>query len=350
VSNFPLSYRLSWLPRFLKPSLSGEASAFAPSYGRFLPQATHTARLVFLGDISAVANREPPDIDPEIRTIIASGDLVVANCESPVVGKPRTPLATRFGTRHAMTSKFLDGAIAAAGIDPHRLVLSLANNHILDQGVAGFEETVSALGQRGIRAIGTAADGVVRRVEAGPLTVGLLAFTQWRNTGEPGFAGRVTMLKDIDWHRVDDAGVDLLCAVPHWDLEFRHFPASATRALARKLIETGVGLIAGHHAHVVQPVERIGDALAAYGLGDFLGTALPRQPWPGRIGAILVADVSTDAATRGRIAGYELHFFLRVRQVRNERLVAAGALEGGIGRKVEARVAAVFGRDDCGTA
>ena len=40
--------------------------------------------------------------------------------------------------------------------------------------------------------------------------------------------------------------------------------------------------------------------MAAYGLGDFLGTALPRQPWPGRIGAMLVVEVSVDQASRGR--------------------------------------------------
>ena len=142
---------------------------------------------MFLGDISAVANREPPEIDPALREIIASADLVVANCESPVVARPSFRLATQLGTRHAMTPEFLDGVIEAAGIDPARLVLSLANNHILDQGVAGFEETVAALARRGIRTVGTTADGLMRRVTAGPLTLGLLAFTQWRNTESGGF-------------------------------------------------------------------------------------------------------------------------------------------------------------------
>ena len=44
-----------------------------------------------------------------------------------------------------MTPAFLDGVLDAAGIDPAKLVLSLANNHILDQGIEGFDETVSAL-------------------------------------------------------------------------------------------------------------------------------------------------------------------------------------------------------------
>ncbi|WP_204272961.1 CapA family protein, partial [Enterobacter hormaechei] len=80
--------------------------------------------------------------------------------------------------------------------------------------------------------------------------------------------------------------------MPHWDWEFRHFPRLATRTLASRLAGHGFRLIVGHHAHVVQPFERIGDSLVAYGLGDFLGTALAWQPWPGRIGSILLVDVS----------------------------------------------------------
>jgi poly-gamma-glutamate capsule biosynthesis protein CapA/YwtB (metallophosphatase superfamily) len=344
VSNFPLPYRLTWLPRLLKPSLRGQDGSFEPASAAMPGEPPlDTVRIAFLGDISAVANREPPDIDPAIRETIASADLVVANCESPVVDRPRSPVGTRLGTRHAMTPVFLDAVLGAAGIVPGKLVLSLANNHALDQGPDGFEETVAALAGRRIRTAGTVADGPVMRTQVGPLTLGLLAFTEWRNAGAAAFAGRVTMLPDIaGWRR--DAGVDLICAIPHWDREFRHFPRGATRALAKRLVEGGVGLIAGHHAHVLQPVERIGEALIAYGLGDFLGTALPRQPWPGRIGAVLLVDIGTDAGTTtGRIAEYRLQPFMRIRQGRHERLIDAAAVDGRIGAKVRARLAAIFG-------
>lgn len=323
MSNFPLSYRLSWLPRLLKPSLGGDTGDFGPLEARFGQPPVRAARLVFLGDISAVANSEPPEIDAMLREIIAGADLVVANCESPVAEKPAFPVATGIGIRHAMTPTFLDGVIKAAGIDPAKLVLSLANNHVLDQGVAGFEETVAVLAERGIRTIGAAADGLVRRVEAGSLTIGMLAFTQWRNAGEKEFAGRVTMLGDIEGWSAQAGEVDLLCAVPHWDFEFRHFPQAETRALARRLAREGVGLIAGHHAHVLQAVERIGDALVAYGLGDFLGTVLPRTPWPLRIGAMLSVEVSVDDDTRGQVSACRLVPFARERRARRERLMLA---------------------------
>jgi poly-gamma-glutamate capsule biosynthesis protein CapA/YwtB (metallophosphatase superfamily) len=342
VSNFSLSYKLSWLPRFLRPSLGGDRTGFAPM-ARSAPANGRLVRLVFLGDISAVANRRAPLVDPALGRIIASADLVIAKCESPVVEKLNAPFGTSLGLRHAMTPGFLASALAALDIAPEKLVLSLANNHVLDQGVAGFEETVAHLGLLGIRTIGTEADGWVKPFEAAGLTVGFSAFTQWRNAAREDFAGRVLMVEDFGgWDAEAKAGVDLICAVPHWDFEFRHFPQATTRTFARKLATSGAGLIVGHHAHVVQPLEQIEGALVAYGLGDCLGTAWARQPWPGRIGAMLVADIGTEGARRGRIAGFETVPFMRLCAVDRERLVPIEALEGRLKEKVSARLGAVY--------
>lgn len=343
MSNFPLSYKLSWLPRLLKSSLAGNDGSFGPMAARgSAPR--QAVRLVFLGDISAVANREPPEIDQALREIIASADLVVANCESPVVERPVFPLATRVGMRHAMTPDFLDAVMEASGVDPAKLLLSLANNHVLDQGVEGFGETVGVLAGRGIRTIGAAADGLMRLVEVGPLTIGFLAFTQWRNGGEAEFVGRVTMAGDIAGWRGRAGTADLVCAVPHWDIEFRHFPEAGTRALARRLAEEGAGLIVGGHAHVVQPVEAIGASVAAYGLGDFLGTALRRVSWPLRIGAMLSVEASADDDTRGQVSAYRLVPFLRESRGRHERLVALDGAENSSAGKAKRRVADIFAR------
>lgn len=338
MSNFPLSYRLTWLPRLLKPSLAGAKEGFAPAAGGLMKEPPWSfVRLAFVGDMSAVANRRPPAVDETIREVLRGADLVVGNCETPVVTEPYARLATRLGSRHAMHPALLDGMLAACAIEPARLVLSLANNHALDQGIAGFEETRAALAARGIRTAGAGRRLAI--VEAGGLRIGLLAFTEWRNETAANYAGRVTMASDVEDWTGAGPDADMVCALPHWDREFRHFPLPSTRRLARSLVDRGAALIAGHHAHVLQPVERIGDAVVAYGLGDVLGTAFPRQPWPARIGAILVADVSVDPATQGRLASYRLVPFVRMRRDGNERLAdawAAAAVEPRIGMRLEA--------------
>ena len=142
----------------------------------------------------------------------------------------------------------------------------------------------------------------VRTVELKGLSLGFAAFTEWRNAPAADFAGRVTMLGDLvanDCALLRYSETDHLCIVAHWDREFRHVPRRATRALAQEFAGSGAELIVGHHAHVLQPAERIGDSLVAYGLGDFLGTALPSVPWPLQLGGILVADISADAGDEG---------------------------------------------------
>ncbi|RWD97944.1 MAG: metallophosphatase, partial [Mesorhizobium sp.] len=76
MSNYPLSYKLSWLPRFLKPSFGGDRSGFAATAATLMePPPARTVRLAFIGDISAVANRTAPECDPAIAALLASADL-----------------------------------------------------------------------------------------------------------------------------------------------------------------------------------------------------------------------------------------------------------------------------------
>ena len=345
MSNYPLSYKLSWLPRFLKPSLHGDAKDFGPAAADLLlPRPDRTVRLAVLGDISAVASSQAPICDPALKALLGSADLVIGNCESPIVGHVRARLGTWLGTHHAMKEAFLAEAMAAVGIERERLVLSLANNHMLDQGGEGFTETVEALQQLGIRIIGTADGGPVQGIKAGGLTIGFAAFTVWRNAAEALFSGRVSTEANPErWPAGSLAGLDLLCAVPHWDWEFRHFPQPETVVLARRLVEYGFGLVVGHHAHVLQPVKQIGQVPVAYGVGDFLGTALARQPWPGRIGGIFTVDVSAEPESLGKVAAYRMHPFVRLRDSGRERLMPATGLTGTLRARVEERLASVLG-------
>lgn len=325
VSNFPLAYQLSWLPRLLAPSLKGDRRGMLPPEATLAsPPPERMLRLVFLGDISAVSNRQAPLVDESLRALLGSADLVVGNCESPVVERPRWPVGTAVGTRHSMTGAFLSETIAASGIRADRLLLSLANNHMLDQGVDGYGETRAALAALGIATIGGIEDGLVRTLRLGGVGVAFATFTQWRNAGPAAFAGRVAMLDDLarnDFSALRSAEADLVCVVAHWDREFRHFPQPETRRLAEALVACGAGLIVGHHAHVVQPAVMVGGTPVAYGIGDFLGTALPVAPWPLRIGVILSVDVGAEPGSLGRVVSYRFTPFFRERTGGRERLV-----------------------------
>ena len=63
---------------------------------------------------------------------------------------------------------------------------------------------------------------------------------------------------------------DKVVLLMHWGVEHYSFPTPTQRRQSKALIEAGVDIIIGHHPHVIQGFERIGEGLAAYSLGNFV--------------------------------------------------------------------------------
>jgi poly-gamma-glutamate synthesis protein (capsule biosynthesis protein) len=66
------------------------------------------------------------------------------------------------------------------------------------------------------------------------------------------------------------AQTDVLVAFLHWGAEYDGCPTAEMSALARKLVDAGVDLIVGSHAHRLQGAGWLGNSYVAYGLGNFL--------------------------------------------------------------------------------
>ena len=57
----------------------------------------------------------------------------------------------------------------------------------------------------------------------------------------------------------------------HWGAEYRVDPTPEQLAWAEMVLTAPeIDLIVGHHAHVVQPIGKVGDKFVIYGLGNFL--------------------------------------------------------------------------------
>jgi poly-gamma-glutamate synthesis protein (capsule biosynthesis protein) len=176
-------------------------------------------------------------------------------------------------------------------------IVSFANNHVMDQGWAGFTETREHLCDEGLLFVGSGDTAQQARqpvvVEANGIKVGWLGMTRWLNgnrnpdkDGEPhvnffpypGESGGVPGL--------DEAGVleaiqqarlkcDLLVVSIHWGIEYAPAPQPEDVETAHKMLDAGASVIVGHHPHVLQPVEtyRTQDdrnAVIFYSLGNFL--------------------------------------------------------------------------------
>ena len=198
-----------------------------------------------------------------VAPLIGAADLAICHLETPVA-PPGGPY--RGYPRFAVQPEIVT-ALAGAGYD----LCSTASNHSLDDGTEGLVRTLDALDAAGIAHTGTyrsEAESIEPRiVEAGGVRVGHVAATFGLN-GAPLPDGRewsvdVAPVPDVDGllaaaARARAAGAEVVVASLHCCVEYRHDPTDAQAAAVRALLASpDIDLVLGHHAHVVQPFERI---------------------------------------------------------------------------------------------
>ena len=178
-------------------------------------------------------------------------------------------------------------ALRAATVD----CCNLANNHAMDFGPDALDDTLAALSAADIETVGA---GRTRPAALRPalvdcrgLTVALVGFTDnvpdYAATDDrPGTAhvefdpddeASMAVLREaVD--AADRFDPDVLVASLHWGPNNRTQPPENHRAVARKLADWGVDLVAGHSSHLFQGVEVIdrgeSPTVVCYDMGDFV--------------------------------------------------------------------------------
>lgn len=164
-------------------------------------------------------------------------------------------------------------SLAAGSID----LVTLANNHALDFGPAGLEETIGALEALGIGVVGAGTSPEAARAPAffdlGGVRVALLGYAAARWNGSVD----VPSTNLLAWSRPGDiradveaarGQADMVVVLLHAGTEYAATPSADQVAAAHAAVEAGADLVVGHHPHVTQTVERYGQGLIVYSLGD----------------------------------------------------------------------------------
>jgi poly-gamma-glutamate capsule biosynthesis protein CapA/YwtB (metallophosphatase superfamily) len=177
------------------------------------------------------------------------------------------------------------GCITAANID----CCCLANNHVLDFGYLGLEETLKTLDAVRVSHAG-AGDNATECARPATLDIPgkgrVLVFAfgsptsgvprRWSATANR--AG-INVLADFSEHTARRIGKeirqvkrpgDVVVASIHWGSNWGYeVPAEQSR-FARWLIEEGIEIIHGHSSHHVRPIEIYEERLILHGCGDFI--------------------------------------------------------------------------------
>lgn len=165
--------------------------------------------------------------------------------------------------------------------------VSLANNHILDYGDAGFQSSLAELDKLGVSSFGydRYGDGTHNPLITKFQDISVAFFAVVCDSTSPlkDMTGMVRLAsldidKLIDKVKTVRDSVQRIVVYIHWGTEESSYPELWEIQYARTLVENGVDIVIGSHAHAPQPVERYKSGIIAYNLGNFIMPDLNNIP------------------------------------------------------------------------
>jgi len=197
-----------------------------------------------------------------VRSILEEDDLSIVNLEGPLTtstDKQQRQFAFKGAPEYV--DILTAGSIEAA---------NLANNHSQDYGESGFSETKEVLDKANITHFGYDETAII---EIKGIKIGLVGIYELADHLE-----RTQQLKDTI-AQVKADGADLTIVSFHWGNELETIPDYHQMTLGKLAIDEGADLVVGHHAHVLQGIEKYRDKQIVYGLGNFCfgGNSSPRD-------------------------------------------------------------------------
>jgi Bacterial capsule synthesis protein PGA_cap len=204
---------------------------------------------------------KPHTLASSLRELLDGVDLRVFNLETPIDPMNAVP-------RHAFVRFNAAPALLENWHSP--TIVSLINNHALDQGLGGLVRSRAQVESAHLSCLG----GLVREdasadLHIGDVTVSAVGCTYGVNpwghgvrTLPPGIpcVHFGSEKHNAPWREIEALLAplrksDLVIVMAHWGSEYAYWPSAKMRADAYRLIEMGADLIIGSSPHVVQPVE-----------------------------------------------------------------------------------------------
>jgi poly-gamma-glutamate synthesis protein (capsule biosynthesis protein) len=220
--------------------------------------------------------RDPKTALGPIASTLRAADLTMVNLETAVTS--RGSPAPKTYTFRAPASAF--DALAAAGVD----VATVANNHGMDYGPVGLEDTLADAKKAGFPIVGAGSDEAAAfapyRVTVHGERVAVVGATQvidsdlvraWSaGPHKPGLADAKDLPRTVRAVRAAKHGSDVVIVYLHYGHELTSCPTESQRRIARALVHAGADIIVGSHAHVLLGGGWQGQAYVDYGLGNFV--------------------------------------------------------------------------------
>jgi poly-gamma-glutamate capsule biosynthesis protein CapA/YwtB (metallophosphatase superfamily) len=243
------------------------------------PAAATDITVAFAGDVHFTGRTTSLLADPAaafgpISSVLSNADLAMVNLETSITERG-TPEPKQFTFRAPPSAL---AALRAAGVD----VATMANNHAVDYGPVGLQDSLNAIATSHFPVVGVGQNATQAYAPwyatVQGRRVAVLAASQikdrtlsaWTATDTtPGiasaFSPRLVAAVQAARQRAQVVIVYL-----HWGEEGKECPLGVQRQLAAILARAGADVVIGTHAHLLLGGGWLGSTYVGYGLGNFV--------------------------------------------------------------------------------
>lgn len=206
----------------------------------------------------------------DLLAIWKSADIRIFNLEVPLTDK-ENPI-DKCGPNLIAPTSTIEGIKA---LDP--TIITLANNHILDQGKEGLKSTKEILDKYEIPFMGIG-DNLYKAnkpyiIYRDKLKIGAYACAEYEfsiaTESKPG-ANPFDPLQTLDDIRNLKAKCDYVIVLYHGGKEHYRYPSPYLKKVCRKIAEKGADIIICQHSHCIGCYEKYDNSTIIYGQGNFL--------------------------------------------------------------------------------
>ncbi len=196
------------------------------------------------------------------REIFLSDQLTLVNFEGTLTEVRDIPSAKRendflFKINPSFVHELRDNGIEA---------VSLENNHIMDFGDPGYEDTKIALQEAGVVYSNSTEMGIIN-VEG--IQIAMMSYLCIDRYNKP-VGGYNSLFEKVEADiRAIKEKYPILIVSFHWGNELDYAPTENQIKMGHLAVDAGADLVIGHHSHRINPIEQYKGVYICYSLGNF---------------------------------------------------------------------------------
>jgi hypothetical protein len=216
------------------------------------------------------SNPEADKMLGKLASVFRSADINITNLECPLTSKKT---GIRKSGPHLKAGKEAAVLLRELGFQ----AVTLANNHIMDYGSEGLNDTLAALSENGVLHTGAGQNLCEAEkpliVEVKGKRVALLNFASHEFSIAGKHKAGANPVDVIGNHRqiMDAKAVsDYQIVIVHTGIEHYSYPTPGMQKLFRFYATLGVSAVVGHHSHCTSGYELYQGVPVFYGLGNFI--------------------------------------------------------------------------------